>query len=140
MIRVVSAWLLAVVVATVLGSVIQTQFNLSAVQSLGAPVPVGVRLATTGHDILGFGPFYGLVVAVALLIGFLVAGWLARRLPSWRTALFLLAGACAIATPILLMNALLPVTPIAATRELSGLLALALAGAVGGWLYTRFAA
>ncbi|HBX54144.1 MAG TPA: hypothetical protein DEH10_01835, partial [Pseudomonas sp.] len=57
-------FVLAVLVATVVGSIIQTQFNLAALQAIGAPMPLDVRLRTTGQDLLGFSPTLGLLVTL----------------------------------------------------------------------------
>jgi hypothetical protein len=98
-----------------------------------------VRLQTTLQDLAGFAPTYAAVVAVGLLVAFLVTGRLVRRWPQRRTSLYTLAGAAAIITAILLMNAALPITGIGATRSLAGLIALGAAGALGGRLFAALA-
>lgn len=133
--RSVAAYLIAVLVAAALGSIVQTQFNMAAIAGLGVEVPATTRLAVTLEDLGRFAPLYAAIVAVALLVGFAVAGLLARRASGWRRPLFILAGGLAIAAALALMNAVLPVTAIAASRFASGYLALALAGAAGGWAY-----
>jgi uncharacterized membrane protein len=134
-IRMFIAYAGALVVAAALGSIAQTQFNMDAIERLGVHVPAATRLAVTLEDLWRFAPLYAVVVAVGFLLAFVVAGLLVRRMPGWRVPLFMLAGGVAIACAIVLINALLPVTPIAATRQAAGTLALALAGAVGGWVY-----
>lgn len=130
-------WLAATLVTAASGSVVQTQFNLAAIAGLGAPIPPALRLQTTLQDLAGFAPVFAAVAGAGLLLAFPVATWLVRRLPARRILLYALAGAAAVATAILLMSALLPVTPIGATRSLAGFLALTACGALGGWTFGR---
>lgn len=136
--RTLIAWLLAVVTATVLGSVVQTQFNLLAIVDLDVAVPPGLWLWTTVQDIFNFGLAYGLLAGIALAIGFFVAGQLIRRLSLPREGMFVLAGAAAVLVLLVTLNAVLPMTPIAATRNMAALVLMALAGAPAGWVYARF--
>lgn len=136
-IRVFLGWAIAVVTAVVLGSVIQTQFNMASLARLGVEIGVGERLSATWHDLISFTPAYALLVSIAFTIAWPIAGLLKRWLPGQRTLLFTLAGFAAIWTMIAVMNQALPVTGIAATRGLAGVAALALCGALAGWVYTR---
>jgi len=136
-VRVLLGWVIAVVTAVSLGSIIQTQFNLSRILQLGADINWSTRLSATWHDLLNFTPAYALLVSIAFGLAWPVAGLLKRWLPGQRTLLFALAGFSAIWVMIALMNRALPVTAIGATRSLVGLLALSLAGAAAGWLYSR---
>lgn len=136
-VRVLLGWSISVVVAVALGSIAQTQFNLSCIRALGTEIGMGTRLGATGHDLLNFTPAYALLVAIAFAIAWPVAGLLKRWLPDQRTLLFTLAGFAAIWVMIAVMNQVLPVTGIAATRSLAGVMALSLIGAAAGWMYTR---
>ncbi len=133
-------WLAAVVTATALGSIVQTQFNMAAIRALEAPVPLTTWLAVTLRDLAGFGSFYGIAVAVALLIALAVAHLVVRYVPQWRTTVFVAAGVVAIVVFLQVLGVLLPAEDlriIAATRYVSGTVLLALAGGVGGWVYAR---
>jgi len=134
-IRWLVAFLLAVVVTAGLGSIVQTQFNLQAIASLGVSIPWGIRAEVTAFDLLSFAPTYAIVAAFALLIALLVAAWPAAAFPGIRVFWYALAGFVAIYTALVVMNSMLPVTVIGATRDSAGSLSLALAGALGGWLY-----
>ncbi|MDT8450246.1 MAG: hypothetical protein RQ847_08720 [Wenzhouxiangellaceae bacterium] len=134
---IVISWGIAVVVAVVLGSIVQTGFNLAALAELGVPVGWDECLAAIGHDLVHFAPTYAVLSAIAFALAWPVAGLLSRRLHANRTLLFMLAGFSAVAVMILAMNQLLPVTAIAATRNASGLLAMSLAGASAGAIYVR---
>jgi hypothetical protein len=133
------AWLGATLVTAAAGSIVQTQFGLAAIQALGVPVPWQVRLQSTLHDLAGFAPTFALIVAGGFLVAFLVAGLLLRWWPRRPVLLYTLAGASAIGTALLVMDAVLPVTAIGAARSLAGLLALTATGALGGYVYARLA-
>ena len=135
--KMILAWATAVVTAVLLGSLLQTQFNLAALQALDVPISLSQRIAATWHDWTQFAPLYALLIAIAFLIAWLVAGMLNRLWPEWRTALFVLAGALSIWALLVIMAGVLPITPIAAARSGAGVLALSLAGAVAGWLYVK---
>ncbi len=131
-------WLLAATLCGALGSIIQTQINLHAIAALGAPVPPGVRLSATGADLLGFAPIWAVLCAVAFLPAFPVADWLAAKLPGRYVApLHALAGGATVMVMLLVMEAVLPVMPVAAARTPLGMLAMALPGLAGGWLFAR---
>lgn len=133
-----SAWLAAALVTAMTGSIVQTQFNLAAIAMLGAPVPIALRLQTTLQDLAGFAPMLAAVAGAGLLVALPVAAWLGQRLAR-PVLLYTLAGAAVIAVAILLMNGVLPVTAIAATRSMAGFLALTACGALGGWTFSRLA-
>lgn len=126
------AFLAAVLVASALGSLVQTQVALASLTALGVEVGLGERLTATGADLLGFAPMYAGVVAAGFLLAFPVAALIARRLPRLRHRLHALAGACAILTALVLMRELIGLMPIASARGVGGLTLHALAGAVGG--------
>lgn len=134
---IIVAWLLAVLIATLLGSIVQTQFNLAALSGLGVDISGATRLRATAHDLTGFTPLYGAVIAAAFLIALPLAALLARRWQSLRTWLYVLAGSLGILTALLVMTAVMPITPVAAARTAPGLLALAACGVVAGWAFAR---
>lgn len=139
MLRTLAAWLAAVGAATVAGSLIQSHFTLAAIGRIHEPVAWRDRLVVYGHDLVHFAPLWGVIVALGLLIAFVAAGWLGRYRPAWRSTLFPLAGLVAVLTALLVMEAMLPVTVIAAARSGLGLLLLCLGGALGGAVYLAVA-
>lgn len=132
-------WTIAALLTTITGSVLQTQFNLAAIAAVGAPVTPGLRLQTTLQDLAGFAPMFGLVTAAGFALAFPVAAYLARRWPRYRAHLYTLAGASALGAAILIMNNLMNITIIGATRSVPGLLAIVAAGGLGGWAYAALA-
>ncbi len=137
--RIIPAFVLSVAVTAMLSSVAQTQFNMLALAGMGVMVPAGLWLQVVFRDLVGFAPIYAVVVAVAFLLAFTVAGLMARWLPGQRLLLFMLAGAAGILTAILLINGLAPMTPVAMSRYVTGIAILTGAGAVGGWVYLLLA-
>lgn len=135
--RLLLAYLVATAATASLGSVVQTQFNLAALQDLGATIPPGTRLLTSAQDLAGFAPLWAAVLALAFLVAFVSATLLAWFVPARRTALMVLAGAVAVFTTLLAMQFALPVTLIAATRDVSGFVLIGSTGLPGGWLYAR---
>jgi hypothetical protein len=128
-------FVIAVLIATALGSVVQTQFNATAIADLGFSVSFRDRIAMTLHDLGSFTPIYGLMVGVTLLFALPVAV-LATRWIGGYALWFLAAGAIGILVAFLIANALLPMpTFIAATRGVGGILAMMFSAAVGAWAF-----
>ena len=139
-----SRWLLAFIAAllvgTLLGSLVQTQFNLLAIQSMGFPVPLDVRLVTSAQDLLFFGPVFAALFGGSFLVSqplaLLINRWLS---PLWHPLLCALGAALGLAVTLKLVDALAPMpTLIAATRSASGTLALLACAALAGWLFARW--
>jgi hypothetical protein len=132
------AWL----AASAWGSVVQTQFNLNALTAadlpLPAPIGLGLRLQTTLHDLLGFGPAYAALVLLAWLPALGLAAALGRRWPGWRSRLFTAAGGLGVVAAITAVNAVAPMPAlIDATRSAWGLGVMAAGCALSAGLYAR---
>ncbi len=138
LIRILIAFLIAVVVATVWGSIVQTQFNLAALHSLGVEIGAGVNARTVFRDLFsGFFPTYGgYIVLPALLVAFAIAGWIVGR--GWGSSYlwFGVAGFAALLLAIPLVNWLAPVALlVGASRDVSCTILMALGGALAGFLF-----
>lgn len=139
---IVLAFLVAVVVAIAWGSVVQTQYNLAALGTIGMDVEA-VRMQTTFRDLFsGFFPTYGgYIVLPSLLVAFFVAGliiwkWLPTSSLVLRLALFALAGGLAILIGIPLVNWLSPLALlIGASRDFSCTAWMAVGGIVAGLIF-----
>ena len=75
----VGYWLLAVLATTLVGSIVQTQFNLAQLAALGQPVGLGLRLHTTGLDLLRFAPLSRGALVVPPEHREAIAGFLAQH-------------------------------------------------------------
>lgn len=134
-VRVVLAWLAAVIVAAILGAFVHTQFTLSSLASLGAPVTPAIRLQASLRDLLGFAPSFAAIMAVGYLLAFAATALLRRYWPLRREPIYALAGAVSVLTAMLAMLALFELHAIAITRSPAGLAALVACGGLGGWLF-----
>jgi hypothetical protein len=133
----IPAFLAAVVVTVVWGSVVQTQYNLAALTGIGVDIGAGTNLSATLTDIFsGFSLTYaGYIVLPALLVAFFVA-WLVVRRTGAPLLWFGLAGGLAILAGIPLVNWLSPLALlIGASRDASSVFVMALGGALGGILF-----
>jgi len=134
------AYLLAVLIAAAWASIVQTQFNLAALEQLGAAVPSALRWQTTAQDLIGFAPIFAIIAAVALALAFPLAALVARSSFAARHLWFALAGWIGLIIAIRSVDALVPPPVlIAATRSTLGLLAVTLGGVVAGLAYIRIA-
>ncbi len=133
--RALLAFLLAVLCTYLAAAVLSTQSVMSSLTDMGVEISLAVRMSTTLSDLLGMYSTFVPLLAVALLLGFSVAGGLVRWQPGWRSFGFPLAGFLAVIVMHLLMREVLELTPVAAARNLLGLLLQGLAGALGGYVY-----
>lgn len=135
--RFLAAFVAALILAIVWGSVVQTHYNLQALAAIGTDVGA-VRMSTTMRDIFGgFFPTYGgYVVLQSLLVAFVAAAWLSRHALKARIVLYALAGFAALLAGIPLVNKLAPVALlVGATRDFSCTFWMAVGGAVAGLLF-----
>ena len=130
--RRVLAFLLAVAISAALASVSSTHFVLAALADLGANIGFADRVRAYGHDLLGMGTLFGIIVAVGFLVAFPVATLPARFWPAGRAACYAAAGATAITVVLVAMQYFLEIMPIAGARSSAGIIGQAAAGAVGG--------
>ncbi|MCF8470867.1 MAG: hypothetical protein K9G30_08785, partial [Parvibaculum sp.] len=102
--RIVLAFILAVIVTTVLGSIAHTQFILAGLADLSVAIPLSERLSMTVHDIAGMGPQYGVVIAIGLLMALAAAALVFRIVGTRRTLIYGVAGAVALAVALTAMS------------------------------------
>jgi len=137
MLRVMGAYLLAVIVGYVAAAAATTQSVMARLAEMGVAVPLADRLLTTLQDVVGMASSYLPIVAVAYAIAFPVAALVLRWRPQWRWFGYPLAGAVAILVVHLALEAAFGFTPVAAVRTTLGLMVQVLCGAVGGWVFLR---
>lgn len=135
--KTVGAFLVAVAVTYILGSIASTQAILQNVIELDVPVGWLDRIGATWHDLLGMAPTYLPIIAVGFLIAFLVTALIVRFLPDLRRIGYVLAGTIAVLAVHLVLQALLDIHSLPVTRTLTGLLLQGAAGAVGGYVFVR---
>lgn len=136
--RIALAFALAWLLATVWGTVVQTQFNLQALARLGVEMPLQLRALVSAQDLVGFGPLYAGVVLAAWLPALAVAIVLARRWPAWRGGLIPLAAGAGLIVAVKVADAVAPMPVfIDATRGLGGLLSMVAGCVLAGVVFER---
>ncbi|MGX5915521.1 hypothetical protein ACR0ST_12395 [Aliidiomarina sp. Khilg15.8] len=135
--RIILAFIIAVVVAGLLGSVFQTQLNLAALSPIAPPIGFAMRLESTLHDLVHFAPLYTVIVLCTLLIAIPLAELVARLAPGNRLLWVTLGCMAALLTTFEIINALAPMpTLIAATRTPGGTLLMLLSIAIAAVVYS----
>ena len=128
------AWLLA----TVWGSVVQTQWNLQALVEVGVAIPLVERARATWQDLIGFAPVYAGILAAGWLPALAVAALLARRWPTWRSPLLAAAAGAGMVAAVRAVDVVAPMPVfIDATRHLPGLLVMAAGAVMAGLIYAQ---
>jgi hypothetical protein len=141
-------FVVSVVAATMMASVIGTQFVLARLDQLGVSVSLADRLATTWHDFINLGVFispafgfsYGILIATGLLVAFVAATVLSHWLPSFRTIIFTAAGGIALATVLILSLQAFEVMLFSFARSPLEFFGQVVAAACGGWLFATLTA
>lgn len=131
------AWLLAVLATYLVAATLVSFFNMASLRDIGVELTAAHLLGAAWHDITHMYDLYLPIIAVALLIALPVAWWLATRGIADAKYLYPLAGFVALLTVHIAMYLVFGMSAIAATRELPGLLAQGMAGALGGLVYFR---
>ncbi|MEJ8568070.1 hypothetical protein [Elongatibacter sediminis] len=134
-IRIVTAWMAAVVLAYLLAATFATGAVVLALRRLEVPLDPGTVFGMVLHDWAGMTGIFLPAVAIGLALALPVAAGLARHRPEWRIGLAVLAGAVALVAVHLILKASFGITPVAVARTIPGLLSQAVAGAAGGGLY-----
>lgn len=137
--RIIGGFVAALGVTLVVASLVHTHFTLAGLRALGAVISPGDAWTTAQGDLVGLGPAFGAVIALALLIGFLVAGLVRRVLPWPRPIAYGLGGGAALLTALWLMHLSFEITPIGSARSWAGFLSLGLTGALGGVIFALIA-
>ena len=135
--KLVLAFILAVVTTYVVAVLAYTQLNLANVVEMGLPVSFMDRVGAAGHDLIGMTSLYLPIIAVALLLAFGVTAIVLRWVPQLRTLGYMLAGFAGIFVVDYALGALLTggTHPLAVTRTTVGLLSQCVAGALGGYVF-----
>ena len=134
-VRNMSSFLVAVIAAYLLGAIFISQGNIASVIALNFDVSLAQRFEAALHDVTNMTGIYLPVIAVSYLLAMPVATFIIKYLPQHRMILYIAAGAAGLITIHIIMKLLLGISGIAATRSVIGMLAQAVAGGVGGYLF-----
>ncbi|MEO9601303.1 hypothetical protein [Parasphingorhabdus sp.] len=132
-------WIIGLIAAALATYVVGTTLNAQSVIALhDIPVSIGDRLNMTLFDISNM-VAYLVIIAIALLLGFLIATLLKRFLPNLARVAYPIAGAAAIGVTLGAMYMVFQTIPISGARSTMGFLSQILAGAIGGWVFAKIA-
>lgn len=141
MLRRLLAFVVALIVMVVLGSIahslfIQAAWAEAAGMAEGAPatLAMGERIEWITHDLVGLQPLFGALSAIALTIAFLAAGLMAR-FTGLRTIVFAVAGAVAIFALFTILKLVLGTVGVFGARGMFGLGAQMMAGLIAGLVF-----
>ena len=126
----------ATLLAGIVAVVIQSQFVLAELRSLGAPIGPAETLRFTAGDVKAMTMDYALEIAPAFLVAFSVTAWLQPRTQIPRAPSFAIGGAAAIGvllTGILLIEG----NYLIAGSRGWGMVGQCAAGGAGGLLFAR---
>lgn len=129
------AFALSVLTAYLAAATCATLAVVISLRGLAVPVNTQDALGMIAHDWRGMAGMFLPVIAAGFAIALTVAALIGRRWPHWRRALFVVAGAAALVTVHLALQAAFDITPIAVARSLPGLASQAAAGAAGGCVF-----
>jgi hypothetical protein len=135
--RLILAFIFAVLICSLLTSIIGTQLVLADIMSFGLDVSFTDRVSATTHDIVGLAPVLSILITTTLFIAFLVAAGCNRYLGGNRTYWYLAAGFVSLPASLILIKLFMGATLFAAARSGTGMLLFALCGLVGGGVFAR---
>ena len=135
MVRVLSAFILAVVATYVVATIVVSQANIGSVIAHGMPVSVAMRAQAALHDVLHMYDLYLPLITVGLLLALVAARLAERYVLELPQLLYPLAGFVALMTIHVALKGAFDVWAVAPARTPAGLLGQALAGAFGGCVF-----
>lgn len=136
--KIMAAWVLAVLATVLVGVVFQTQNVIARLNDIGANVSLTDRLSMTSYDIIHLGSLYGAFIAIAFLIAFLSGGIVFHLAKFGRPFVYVVAGAVAMLIMLFAMKQVFFDTHlIAGARDALGISLQMLAGAIGGFVFAR---
>ncbi len=130
-----AAFVLSVLVATVLGTAASTHFVLQGLETTGAAIPFADRVAAVGQDLIGLGPSYAGLVAPVLLVFFGASAWLLARAPFPTLLVYPTAGGLALLVLMAALPLIVGVMPISGARSGDGVAVQMLGGIVAGLVF-----
>ena len=133
--KLIFGYLLAVLVTYVVGAVFVSQANIAAVIAMGYEITAAQRVDSVLHDISNMYDIYLILIAVAFVIALPAAASITRSFPDLRLIGYVLAGFVALVATHVILKAVLGMSGIAPTRDVIGLIAQGVSGALGGLVF-----
>ena len=133
--KLIFGYLLAVLVTYLVGAVFVSQANIAAVIAMGYEITAAQRVDSVLHDISNMYDIYLILIAVAFVIALPVAASITCSFPGLRLIGYVLAGFVALVATHVILKAVLGMSGIAPTRDVIGLIAQGVSGALGGLVF-----
>ena len=135
----IGGWFAAVITTVVIGVGLQTQNVLARLENIGAnDISLMERLSMTIYDLRYLGSLYIIFVSMALAIAFLIGGLVFRFAKFGRPIIYIVAGGIALLVMLFGMKqAFFDIHLIAGARDGFGIGLQMLAGAIGGFVFSR---
>jgi len=135
MIKTIIIFVCAVLVATLLTSIVSSQLILSDVESFGLTVDFSNRLSVTLKDILGLGPALALLIGLSFLVAFIIARYCLKFIGGNKVYWYFAAGFTSFPVTLFLIKYFMGITLLASARTPVGMLLVACCCMAGSWIY-----
>lgn len=136
--KIMVAWLLAVLATVIVGVVFQTRNVLARLNDIGADVSVSDRFSMTGYDVIHFGSVYGTFIAMAFIVAFLTGSLVFRFAKFGRSLIYTVAGGVAMFVMLMAMKQVFfGIHLVHGASDTLGISMQILAGAIGGFIFAR---
>ena len=120
-----------------LASLFHSQYVVNQLVNIDIKVSLIERIGLTLDDWIGLLPTYGLIIAIALVLAFLVARLVVKKVPNYRMYIYAASGVTAFACVLLAIESIMHINIIAGARGWGFYLQL-LAGGLGGFIFAKF--
>jgi hypothetical protein len=136
--RLLPSFLISWLLCFSFASLFHSLYVVNQLVDVGIAVKLTERLSFMRDDWLGLLPTYGVILAIALTLAFLITSLLVKKLKrsSSSTLLFTSAGIVALATVLIAIESIMNINIIAGARGWGFYLQL-LAGGIGGWVFAK---
>jgi hypothetical protein len=130
----------AVLLASLLTSLVSTQIVIAELNNFGIRVSLTDRLCATVKDLYGLGVSLFVMITPGFLIGFIIAKYAHHLLGGNRTLWYITAGFSTFPITLLLIKYFMGVTLLASARTSFGMLLVACCCMLGGWMFANVSA
>ncbi|MCE2745083.1 MAG: PQQ-dependent sugar dehydrogenase [Burkholderiales bacterium] len=133
------AFFLAWMLGSLLGTLVQSQVNLYALQNLGMAIPLNIRIETTIHDLGNFLPVYAVIFGCSFAVSQAIALLFARFTgTAWRTFWCAFGAALGLWVTFKVVDMIAPMPIlVSSTRTAGGMFSMLVMAAVSGVLFAK---
>ncbi len=136
--RALGGFVVAALVLAVLAVIFQSSFVLLMLGEVGADIGPDAFASMIVDDLVGFGPIYGALIAIGLLVAFPSASLLHRVSKLPRALVFIAAGlVCMLVMLLAMEKVFFGIQLVAGARTTLGFASQLLAGAIAGFVFAQ---